>query len=242
MALPENFITLHAEEERIRLESIALIERSPAAADHVNSVHASMALIMALNQGHEPASQEERIIQYLGLRLFNSAASCIRLGFSGYYQIALAVVRDVFETVQLLDYLTTYPEKLKEWETADKKTRMSVFGPATIRKALDERDGFSAQQRKSYYDTFSEYASHPTAAGFLLVAPTGEGQMGPFFNANYLEVVVGDLVKFMVHGASIFSHSLETQDFALLQEKVHFLEAIDEWRAKYFQAEAPSAT
>jgi len=136
MSVPDNLKELHLEEERIRAVSIKSIEQSPALTDHIAAIHASMDLLMAINKGHEPINQGRRIIQYLGLRIFNGCASAIKLGLSGYYQNAFVLVRDVFETVQLLDYLSTYPEKLLVWEAADKKKRKNEFGPADIRKAL----------------------------------------------------------------------------------------------------------
>jgi hypothetical protein len=75
------------------------------------------------------------------IRLFNAAGASIKLALSGYYQKAFDQVRDVIETSFLVDYLSTYPAEIDEWRRADQKKRMSQFGAARIRSALDKRDG-----------------------------------------------------------------------------------------------------
>ena len=103
--LPENFISLHKHEEQIRVESLHLFEAHQNLSDHLAMIHGSMAMIYALAHDHANATDDELTIQYLGLRAFNSAAASMKLGLSGYYQSAFSIVRDIFETVALVDYL-----------------------------------------------------------------------------------------------------------------------------------------
>src|SRR5207302_8090979 len=99
--LPENFTSLHKHEEQIRVDSLRLIEKNENLNDHLEMIHRSMAIIYALAHDHAKTSDDELTILYLGLRLFNSAASSLKLSLSGYYQSAFALVRDVLETVAL---------------------------------------------------------------------------------------------------------------------------------------------
>jgi hypothetical protein len=229
MPFPDNLRNMHFEEEQIRIDSILFIERSADASYHLSAIEAAMNLIMALNRGHEPVRKEERVVQYLGLLLFNASASCLRLGLSGYYQQSLIIVRYLMETVLLLDYLTTCPEKLLEWEAADERERKKSFAPAKIRKALDKRDGFTGRKRESTYRMLSEYAAHATPSGFQLIAPQGAPMMGPFFNTRYLNAAIEELVKFIVHGVTIFSGYLRTNNPALHEEEKLFLERIEKY-------------
>ena len=231
--LPENLISLHKHEEKIRADSLRLIEAQQDLSDHLAIIHGSMAVIYALAHDHANANDDELTIKYLGLRLFNSAASSIKLSLSGYYQAAFALVRDTFETVALLDYLHTSPTQIAAWKASDKKQRIAQFGPGAIRNALNSRDQFSGNKRKEMYDRLSEYASHATAPGFQLLAPEGLGQIGPFLSEKYLKALLEEAVKFLVHGATIFMGHFPNVEPRLLLEKAGFLEHANRWRDKY---------
>ena len=242
MVIPRNLESIHAEDERLRKASVKMISGSSALKDHISAIHASMGLIFAIDQGHEHRSADEKTIQYLGLRIFNSCASVLKLGLSGYYQSAFALVRDVFETVLLIDYFRSEPSKIAVWESSNRKQRMKEFGPASLRKALDKRDGFTEGRRKVMYDQLSEYASHATAPGFRLVAPEGLGNIGPFLSEKYLKALIEELVKYAVHAGIIFSGFFDNVSNELILEKLAFVEHINGWRHTYFGASGQDAT
>ncbi len=231
--LPENLISLHKHEEQIRVDSLRLIEKHKDFSDHLEMIHGSMAIIYALAHDHANPTNDELTIQYLGLRLFNSAASSLKLSLSGYYQSAFALVRDVLETVALLDYMKTFPDQIAVWEASDKKQRIAKFGPGAIRSALNERDQFPGNKRKEMYDLLSEYASHATVPGFQLLAPKGLGKIGPFLSQEYLKAWLGEAVKFLVHGATIFMAHFPKVEPSLLAKKADFLNQANKWREKY---------
>jgi hypothetical protein len=231
--LPENLISLHKHEEQIRADSLRLIDSHKNLSDHLAMIYGSMGIIYALAHDHANATDDELTIQYLGLRLFNSAASSVKLSLSGYYQSAFALVRDIFETVALLDYLHTNPSQIAVWKASDKKQRIAQFGPGAIRDALNSRDQFTENKRKEMYDRLSQYASHATAPGFQLLAPEGLGQIGPFMSTKYLKAWLEDAVKFLTHGATIFMGHFRKVEPALLSEKAGFLEHANRWRDEY---------
>ena len=142
-------------------------------------------------------------------------------------------MRDIFETVALLDYLHTSPTQIAAWKASDKKQRIAQFGPGAIRNALNSRDQLSGNKRKEMYDRLSEYASHATAPGFQLLAPEGLGQIGPFLSEKYLKAWLEETVKFLVHGATIFMGHFPNVEPPLLLEKAGFLEHANRWHDKY---------
>lgn len=237
--LPENLISLHKHEEEIRGDSLHLIEAHQNLGDHLSMIHQSMAVIYALAHDHTNATDDELTIQYLGLRLFNSAASSVKLGLSGYYQSAFAHVRDIFETVALLDYLHTNPGQIAQWKASDKQQRITQFAPRAIRNALNTRDQFSGNKRKEMYDRLSEYASHATAPGFQLLAPERLGKIGPFLSEKYLKAWLEEAVKFLVHGATIFMDHFPNVEPPLLLEKADFLDHTNRWRDKCMNISNP---
>lgn len=231
--LPENLNSLHKHEEQIRADSLRFIESQQNLSDHLAMIYESMGIIYVLAHDHANATNDELTIQYLGLRLFNSAASSVKLSLSGYYQSAFALVRDIFETVALLDYLHTNPSKIAVWKASDKKQRITEFGPGAIRNALNDRDQFAGNRRKEMYDRLSEYASHATAPGFQLLAPEGLGQIGPFKSEKYLKAWLEEAVKFLAHGGTIFMRHFPNVEPSLLLEKAGFLDHANRWRNKY---------
>ena len=88
-----------------------------------------MNAIYAFTHDHVHGSEDELTLQYLGIRMFNAGGASIKLALSGYYQKAFHHVRDVLETSFLVDYLSTYPEKIDKWRRADKKTSDCALRP-----------------------------------------------------------------------------------------------------------------
>ena len=231
----ENMTSLHKHEEEIRAKSLAAIKASTELSQHWAMVSEAMNLIYAFAHDHPHESDDEMTLQLLGIRLFNAAGASVKLALSGYYQKAFDQVRDVLETYFLVDYLTTYPEKIQEWKAADKKKRISCFGPGIIRTALDKRNGYNSGARKKIYDMISEYASHASYPGFSLVMNDKNlGEIGPFFDEKKLVVWLQELVMRLSHGALILVSGHEGMDRALLMTRMHYLEVMNVWTAKYF--------
>jgi hypothetical protein len=156
----ENLHSLHRHEEDLRAKSLEAINARADLREHFELVSEAMNVIYAFSHDHAHGNDDELTLQLLGIRLFNAAGASVKLAFSGYYQKAFDAIRDILETYFLADFLTTYPEKIKDWKAADKKARIAHFGPGIIRNALDKRDGFSSGARKKIYDLLSELASH----------------------------------------------------------------------------------
>jgi hypothetical protein len=227
----DNLKSLHAHEEACRANSLAFIKADPKLSDHWIVVSEAMNVIYAFSRQHAHRSDDELTLQYLGIRLFNAAAASIKLALSGYYQKAFDHVRDILETYFLVDYLATYPDKIIEWKNADRKKRMTEFGPAFIRKALDSRDNYTSGARKKTYDTISEAATHASYLGFSLFTI---GEIGPFYNEKKLSAWLGELVMRLSHAAVILAPSTEGYDENLLQMSRHYLQVVNAWNAKYF--------
>ncbi|MGC2520041.1 MAG: hypothetical protein WA373_13155 [Burkholderiales bacterium] len=232
MALPENPLSLHEREEQIRRDSLRLIGERFLFREHLSMIHASMAVIHVLAHDHQSAIEDELTVQYLGLRLFNSAAASLRLSLSGYYQQAFALVRDVFETVALLDYMQSCPEQLAVWRRSNKSQRIAKFGPGAIRNAMNTRKEFQWGNRREIYSHMSEYAANATAPGFELLAPEGLWQIGPFLNEKYLKAWLEEIATYLAHGAVIFIAHFKKVQPPLLLKKRAFLDQVARWRAQ----------
>src|SRR3546814_5877357 len=107
----------------------------------------------------DTSDEDIKVIQVLGMRIFNALGAALKLSLSGYHQNSALILRDVLETTFLIDYFSSNPEKIKCWRSADKKIRMKEFSPVKIREPLDARDGFTEKKRHAMNELFSELAS-----------------------------------------------------------------------------------
>lgn len=244
MVPTDNLTSLHQLEERLREQSLAAIAADPALTDHWTFVAETMNAIYAFTHDHEHGSENELTLQYLGVRLFNAAGASVKLALSGYYQKAFHQVRDILETSFLVDYLTTYPEKIEEWRSADKKKRIAHFGAGFIRNALDKRDDYTTGGRKSAYDLISEAASHASYSGVSLTisGPDNMVQVGPFFDQKKLTVWLQEMAKHLSHAAVELLPDAKSHDLKLLATQAHYLEALHKWWSKYRGLNIPNVT
>jgi hypothetical protein len=235
MAATDNLTSLHKHEEELRTRSLAFIEADAGLSDHWKLVAEAMNAIYAFSYDHPHESENELTLQYLGIRLFNVAGASIKLALSGYYQNAFGQLRDMIETSFLVDYLSTYPEKIDEWKRADKKKRISHFGAGFIRNALDKRDGYTSGERKRIYDLISELASHASYLGISLTTtgPDNMAQVGPFFDDKKLASWLGEMAMRLSLAALILLPQPSESDIKLLMTQRHYLKVVNEWWSKY---------
>src|SRR5260370_32468430 len=184
----------HRHEEKLRQESMALIAADPELSRRLEMIQKAMALIFGYTIDHTSRSEDEATMQLLGIRLFNAAASGVKLALSGYYQTAFHQARDIMETGFLLDYFRTSPEQREVWKRSDRKMRHELFDPVKIRIALDERDGDPRKRRAEEYNKLSELASHPTFRCSSLPTRGGFGELGPFVERANLMGWLGGVV------------------------------------------------
>jgi hypothetical protein len=127
---PENFDNLLVGENAIRGMSKASICASEDLSRHAAMVEQSMTMLNFLVKRHVHTNQDELTIQFLGIRLFNSGSSAMKLLMSGYYQSTVMVMRDILETTFLLDYFHSNRSEIAVWRKCDERKRnnMSALG------------------------------------------------------------------------------------------------------------------
>ena len=169
--LPENLRTLFEQEEKNLKESVAKIFSYSSLEDHLKIIYKSLNIIFDFTISYKNRNDNELVMQYLGIRLFNSTTVALKLLLYGYYQNSVMHQRDVLEAGFLIDYLSTYDSKIQEWKESSRENRLKNYNPRVIREALDKRDGIGQSKRYEIYTIMCEYAAHPTFKGNKLVAP-----------------------------------------------------------------------
>ncbi len=242
--LPKNLELLHEHEEEIREQSAFEKNKDPKLVDHLEIVHAALDMIYTLNTYYENQSDDELTIQLLGTRLFNSIVSSLKLLLSGYYQVSFMIQRDILETGFLLDFFSIDPSTISDWRNSNNKERLKKYGPAAIRKELDKRDKFKGEKRRQIYQQLCEYSTHPTYAGFGLLAPEGLAKIGPFFSLEFLTSALEGLALYVPNFTVIYIRHFPVNQLSarfdkeflkgFLEADMNFLDRIKEWSSKYF--------
>jgi hypothetical protein len=229
--LNDNLESLREEEERIRTESGLFINSREDLKQHVELVHLYMDVLNDIyRKAPNQLSDEEQVLFGLGIRMFNSAASLLRLALSGYYQGAVSFLRDILEIGFLLDYFYMKPDRVLVWRADSSAWE---FTPKRIRKVLDARDGYKDEGRARRYQLLSSTGTHASFKGLELVVNNGGLTMGPFFKEDLLVVVLFEaathtapaLIDYMSHFADLSQ--------AEMQQRVLTLERIGAWFCKY---------
>ena len=168
--IPDNLIDLHRQEEELRRKAIEWIAGDVRLSLHFAAIEQAMNLADVLRQ-FNTQNEDLKVIQMLGIRTFNAFGASLKLALSGYSQNGALVMRDILETVFLIDLFQGDRKLIKKWRLADKTTLDKEFMPVKVRMALDSRDGFTSKKREAIYKLFSELAGHPTMKSALMLRP-----------------------------------------------------------------------
>lgn len=232
LKLPKNLQSLHKHEEKIHNKSVLRINTLPNLKEHLDIVYASLNMIFNTIY-FEAQTDDELTIQALGIRLFNSITSSLKLLLAGYYQNSVMIQRDILETGFLLDYFSIYPSKISDWRNSNSKGRQKNYGPGIIRSKLNKRDGVIKSKRDEIYKLMCEIATHPTFKGFDLIAPKSLAKPGPFFYSNFLIGIIKELAKWVPLFTLIYLNHFEKLPSNLLNARDEFIDKLKIWAQKY---------
>jgi hypothetical protein len=233
--LPDKFEQLAKQEEDIRSKSILTLNAHQELKDHVNVIYSSLNLVFELTITYKNRSDDELTIQYLGIRLFNSVISSIKLLLAGYYQGSVIFQRDILEVGYLLDYFLLYPENISDWKKSTAEERFKKYRPKKIRRALDNRDGFQDEKRSKKYRVMCEYAAHATFSGLKLIAPKKLITLGPFLDAGYLRFVLEELALDFPLFALIYPQHFKEVPSEIGEKVKTDMNDIKKWANKYLK-------
>ena len=230
---------LFGEEERLRREAELIVARNAKLQLHLSAIENAMNVAYVLRQ-YPTDDEDKKVIQVLGMRMFNAFGASAKLGLSGYSQNSALIMRDILETVFLLDLFQGDKAAIERWRVADKRERMREFSPLRVRKSLDGRDGFKGNKRAEIYEFLSELAAHPTMKSVFMMRPQqgGDAVIGPFIEPATLEAVLAELGRLAIQAGEIMDHFFpETWDYAL-PAREEFAEVKLQWIQEFYAAPA----
>jgi len=201
---------------------------------HAQVVKEAMNMMDWLRQ-YRTDDEDLRLIQALGIRIFNAFGAAMKLCLSGYYQNAALIMRDVLEVTFLIDLFSSDRPAIARWRTADKAARLKEFKPVNVRSKLDERDGFTEQKRAKMYDMFSELAGHATMQSIAMLRPKGmDAQIGPFFDATALEAVLSEMGRLAVQVGEQIDGFMPDPNGAAPPLRYSFASTKAQWLAEFY--------
>ncbi len=169
--------------------------------------------------------EDHKTISYIGARIFNDGMVAFKSCMSGYYQIAMSLLRDLIEIQFLLDYFRSHKEQIVIWRKSNNKNRYNKFAPHILYKKLDKRDGWTGERRKHTYQMFCEYAAHVSYSGIKLTANDKNVVLiGNFFDEKKLLNAALELVRRLGHAVMSAVALLPNTEVGAIRSQLDLME------------------
>ena len=222
-------------EQILRGKSIEVIIADDRLFLHLTAIEAAMDLIDVFRQSSDGNDQDSRVLRLLAIRIFNALAAAHTLMLAGYYQNSAVILRDVLETVFLLDYFTRDQTHIELWRTLEDRERDKQFKPIAVRVALDKLDGFTSRKREKLYKEFCALAAHPHPSGFAMLRPGGkDAHCGPYLDPSVLEAVISEAGRLAVQVGSVVGFFMPGQWRPGFAPRQHMVEVSAKWMGTFY--------
>ena len=235
VTIPERLKRLHDYEEDLREKALGVITSDGSLQLHLHVIEQAMDLADLLRQF--PTEDEDlKVIQVLGMRTFNAFCASLKLALSGYGQNSTLIMRDILETVFLLDRFSDDRALIERWRLADDKQRRKEFSPIAVRKALDKRDGFEGQKRAKIYQMFSELAAHPTMKSDRMMRPlqNDDAVSGPFVEPDSLNAVLFELGRLAIQVGTNLVRFFPESSSGLTLKRIEYANSQRHWLETFY--------
>lgn len=202
--IPYNLNKLHEKEIILRQDAQAIIKKNQSMSLHLNVTERAMTMAKVVIEC--PIDEEDyKVIKMLSIRLFNAFGASLNLILSGYHQKGAMIMRDILETIFLMDFFQSDLSRIELWRNANDKQKRNDFSAFKIRDALDKRDGLTNKKRAQAYKILSELASHPTMGTQYMLKPELDGDIltGPFMGETILREGLEELGKLAVQAGEV---------------------------------------
>jgi hypothetical protein len=231
--------SLHHQEEQLRGKAIGFVQGDQRMQLNLAVVEAAMDLADAFRR-LDTSDEDLKAIKMLGMRTFNAFGASMKLALSGYNQNSALILRDVMETVFLIDLFAGDRTLIERWRFADKKVRMKDFGPIRVREALDLRDGFAGKIRFEIYEMFSELAAHPNMKSVLMMRPMpgGDAVIGPFMEKTAMGAVVFEIGRLAIQVGEKLDLFFPADWSPGLASRLAFAKLKQRWMATFYPTTA----
>jgi uncharacterized protein YlaN (UPF0358 family) len=230
----ENLLQLHSHEEDWREKALTLVASDEKIILHLEIVQQAMDLANTLRQ--LPTDDEDlKVIQLFGMRMFNAFGSSFKLAMSGYSQNSALIMRDILETIFLLDMFRSDRGLISQWRLTDDGKQNRKFRPVHVRTFLDKRDGYVKMKRAERYKVFSELAGHPTMKSDYMLRHQKDGDafIGPFVKDHMLQAVLTEMGTLAIEASEYLDAFFPESWESVKSARSHYLLQRKRWFKKF---------
>lgn len=233
---PNCLAALHKQEEELRIKALHIATINSHIQLHLNVIYNAMDLAASFILIGEENDEDFKVIQMLSIRVFNAFGSSLKLALSGYIQNSAMIMRDILETIFLIDFFSTDQGLIKAWRHADRKEMKKKFSPVKVRECLDERDGFTTKRRADVYNMFCELAAHPNMNSVHMLRPEKEGDivLGPYVESTSLKATLDEMGKLAVQFGAKLSFFFPKDCEIGIENRLAFIEASQIWIRTFY--------
>lgn len=234
--MPENFHSLYRYEELLRSEALELIAANTDLHLHLTVIESAMDLTDLLRRF--PSEDEDiKVLKLLGIRVFNAFGASIKLALCGYSQNSALIMRDILETVFLIDMFSRDHSIIRQWRDPKNAKERDKFRPINVRRFLDDQDGFTDKKRATTYKMFSELAGHPSMHSMHMLRPVPGGDIvsGPFVEFTTLLATLSEMAKLAVQIGEKVSDFIPTKSPSEAFAKADFIRKKNEWVERFYR-------
>jgi len=210
-------------------QNSGFLEQSKQAQENLDAASSCIDVISDFARIESFSREDDVVILRLGIRVLNDAGAAASCAYSGYYQPALAMIRDIVEVSFLLDLFQRQPEQIAEWRTCSEADRKKKFKPVKIRETLDNLDGRQEKVRKEAYDFFSGHGTHIDPF-MQLISPDNLTMIGPFASEKIVVAFTFDLARWLLLATGFFLKAIDLSQvkdeglrLSLTQKKFNFI-------------------
>jgi hypothetical protein len=184
------------DDSAIETQNLIYLNGSPQALGNIETANLAIDVLRAFAEEPSFNTDDDTTLLRLGIRAINDAGACGKCALAGYYQQAIAHIRDIIEIGFLLDLFRRDAKNICEWRTATERERKEKFAPVKLRMRLDELDGRSDKKRAEAYSFYSHHGTHPTPE-LAVISPDQQTKVGPFPHEQYVTLLTFDMAKWL---------------------------------------------
>lgn len=203
---PNNLNGLYKKELHLRDGATQIILDNPKLSLHFQAIERAMTIAKLIVE-FPTADEDFKVIKMLSIRIFNAFGASQSLMFSGYHQNSGMILRDILETLFLMDLFKTDRPAIERWRLADYKARKKEFSAKAVREFLNKRDGAGENKRAEIYKMFSDLSVHPNMHSQHMLRPEKGADIvvGPFMESTTLQAGLSELGRLAIQAGDVMN-------------------------------------
>lgn len=198
---------------------------SKLAIQNVQMVHACTNILRAACMLEDFNGPDDITVLRLAIRLINAAGAGGQAALAGYYQPAVAQVRDIVEVGFLLDVFQRDRAQINRWRVCGHDAMRKNFSPYKLRGILDKLDGLTEGRRTAAYEFYTQHGTHADPENVGTISIDGDTKIGPFPDADRVVAITFDFAMYLALATSHVMSIVDVKRIANPEDRLGFTRA-----------------